>query len=319
MLGKDIRCFLPLLLISLLSTIASAHQESAITAISWPDSITSQMMLGKKLFFDNRLSKDNQSSCATCHQFDKGGSAPVDRPAMFNGEKTRYNATSIYNLDPYYILGWVGHLSSAQDQLNRLVSGEKVMGLSWAELVKKLQTDEQYVASFNTIFKAPISIDTISRAIVSYEQALITPSPFDDYLQGDESAVSADVVKGYDLFQRYGCIACHQGRNVGGNLLQKIGIVVPYQTNVKVLPIADLGRFNYTNSEQDIQVFKVPSLRNVAQSGPYLHDGSFTELKEVIKLMGKHQLGRDIPDKDVFLIETFLQSLTGKVHPELLP
>ncbi len=305
--------------LAIFSSLSFAHQEAAITPVTWPDSITPQMLLGKQLFFDVKLSKDNQSSCATCHQFDKGGSIPVDRPFMFNGEKTRYNSTSIFNLNQDYVLGWLGHISTAQDQLNRLMSGKNVMGLSWSELVSKLQADAQYVASFKKVFNAPISMGTITRAIVSYENALVTPAPFDRYMLGDESAVSADVLEGYDLFQRYGCIACHQGRNVGSNLLQKIGIVIPFQPIGKALSVADLGRYNFTNKPQDRQVFRVPGLRNIEKSGPYLHDGSIAELSQVIKLMGTHQLGRDIPQSDVNLIEIFLQSLTGKVHPDLLP
>jgi cytochrome c peroxidase len=305
--------------LAMMSTLSLAHQDTAITPIAWPNSITPQMLLGKQLFFDTRFSKDNQLSCATCHQFDKGGSIPVDLPTMFNGDKTRYNSTSIFNLNPDYFLGWVGNLNSAQDQLNQLMGGKKVMGLSWEELVTKLQANDQYVATFKKVFNASISIDTITRAIVSYEQALVTPSAFDRYLQGDELAVSSSVLAGYELFQRYGCIACHQGKNVGGNLLQKIGILTPYKPGLEGESVAGLGRYNFTNVQQDMQVFRVPGLRNVAQSGPYLHDGSIAELKAVIKLMGKHQLGRDIPDEDVNLIEAFLQSLTGKVHPELSP
>lgn len=295
------------------------HSEVMITAISWPEKITPQMRLGKQLFFDTKLSKNDQISCASCHEFTAGGSVPIAKPTQFIGSQVRYNPSSIFNLNLNYKMGWIGHIASPTAQLNRLVSGKKVMGLSWEELQRKLRADSDYVEQFEQVYGQGITKETISDAIVSYENALTTPAAFDRYLEGDSQAISKEALKGYDLFQRYGCIACHQGQNVGGNLLQKIGAVVPYHPDLDALPKADLGRYNFTGVKSDIQVFRVPSLRNVAQSAPYLHDGSISELSEVVRLMAKHQLGRSINDADVQLIIAFLQSLSGSVHPELMP
>lgn len=311
--------YFSVLLMSFASVFSFANQGAPISTVSWPQTITDEMKLGKRLFFDKKLSKDNQLSCASCHQFDKGGSLPVSHSKQFNGQYSRYNPSSVFNLNRDYKLGWVGHLNSAGHQLEALIGGQKVMGLSWQGMIKKLNNEPSYVKAFNKVYDRPISKETITKALVSFEMALTTPSDFDKYLKGEINAISAEAKKGFELFQGYGCIACHQGRNVGGNLLQKLGIVIPYKEVKESLPVAELGRFNVTNMGQDIQVFRVPSLRNVADSSPYLHDGSITDLKNVIRLMAKHQLGRNIPDGDVDLIEAFLQSLSGQPHPELMP
>jgi cytochrome c peroxidase len=304
--------------------ISFANSQMAITPIKWPDNITAQMLLGKRLFFDKILSKDKKIACVSCHLFPNGGSVDKSRPIMYSGKMAGHNSTSIFNLSTNYKLGWIGQLSSIEHQFEKLVKGKKVMGLSWEEIVERLRNDASYVKQFNEIYPSKIggqsvTKKTVSAAVVAYESALITPSPFDRYLLGDQRAISDNAKQGYQLFQRFGCIACHQGKNVGGNLLQKLGVIVPYNPPGSEKHTAHLGRYNLTKRNEDKQVFRVPSLRNVALSGPYLHDGSIQDLQDVIKLMAKHQLGRSISEQDKLLILEFLLSLSGTVHPELLP
>lgn len=300
------------------SALAFSHPQESITTIEWPDVITDEMLLGKRLFSDKILSAENSSACVTCHQFEHGGSSPESHPVMTTGYPTKYNSPSIFNLNTNYRLGWVANLQSAGHQLNGLVEGQKVMGLSWAQIVQRLNSHTEYKKMFQKVYASAANPENITQAITRYEHALTTPSPFDRYLAGDQSAVSEDAIKGYDLFKRYGCISCHQGRNVGGNLLQKLGVIEPYKKKGE-LKEADLGRYNKTKNVNDMQVFRVPPLRNVANTGPYLHDGSIDSLRAVIILMAKHQLGRTMTDSDVSLIEAFLHSLTGSPHPELIP
>lgn len=301
-----------------------ASSQMAITPIEWPDNITAKMLLGKRLFFDKILSKDKKIACVTCHQFPNGGSVAESRPVMYSGKMTGHNSTSIFNLSTNYKLGWLGQLSSIEHQFEKLVNGKKVMGLSWKEIVTRLRSESAYVKQFEEIYPSAlgeqsITKQTVSAAMVAYESALMTPSAFDRYLLGDQRAISDNAKQGYELFHRFGCIACHQGKNVGGNLLQKLGVIIPYNPPGSEKDTAHLGRYNVTKRNEDKQVFRVPSLRNVALSGPYLHDGSIQDLQDVIKLMAKHQLGRQISESDSLLILEFLLSLSGKVHPELLP
>jgi cytochrome c peroxidase len=150
-------------------------------------------------------------------------------------------------------------------------------------------------------------------AVARFEETLITPAPFDRYLLGDQSAISAEAKRGYELFKSHGCVACHQGVNVGGNLYQKFGAL---QSAFEIATDADKGRHNVTRDSGDVGVFKVPSLRNVALTAPYFHLGTVTELKEAVRIMGSSQLGRSLPDDEIALIVAFLNSLTGEV-PQL--
>jgi len=306
------------------SPYSFAHQIDSITPIQWPEKITPKMLLGKRLFFDKRLSRDDETSCASCHQFDRGGSSFEKRSILYSGQLTKHNSTSIFNLTQNYNLGWIGQLASAEFQLNNLIAGKKVMGLSWEEIEQRIKQDAEYVKLFAKVFAAKelrgeINRESISQAIVAYEHALTTPSPFDLYLQGDKSAITEQAIQGFELFQDYGCVSCHQGKNIGGNLFQKLGVFKEYQPGASTEDSTYLGRYNYSGKNKDKQVFRVPSLRNVALTSPYFHDGSIDDLETVIKLMAKHQLGRSLTSLDIARIIAFLQSLNGMPHPELIP
>ena len=295
------------------------YAREPVSAVHYPVKITPEMLLGKKLFFDPLLSENRQTSCASCHLFSHGGSYPLAKTPMHNGSKSRYNSPSVFNLSQNYPLGWEGQLISMQEQMHNLVTKQAKMGLSWDNIENRLRQQADYDARFSRLYPEGITRETITRALVTYQLALTTPSPFDAYLQGDESAISEDAILGYELFKRYGCVSCHQGQKIGGNLLQKIGVIEPYAYDPDDSSQASLGRYNTTENEADIQVFRVPSLRNVADTPPYFHDGSVSTLEDVITLMARHQLGREIPETDISLIVAFLQSLSGSPHPTLMP
>lgn len=297
----------------------TAHAREPISPIEWPQQITDEMLLGKKLFFDPLLSQKQDMSCASCHLFEHGGSIPKAKALQDNGTLSRYNPSSVFNLSHNYPLGWEGQILSIQQQISTLMFKESIMGLNWEQLVTRLKADPQYPEQFKTIYEEGITPDTVALAITQFEIGLSTPSPFDAYLKGDEQAISEDAQLGYELFKRYGCVSCHQGEKVGGNLLQKLGVIEPYAYDPDSNSPTNLGRYNTTNSEQDIQVFRVPSLRNVADTPPYFHDGSVDNLEQVVSLMARHQLGREIPATDIRLIVEFLKSLSGLPHPELMP
>jgi cytochrome c peroxidase len=157
----------------------------------------------------------------------------------------------------------------------------------------------------------PISYDNMARAIGAFERKLLTPGPLDAFIAGDDSALSGEQLAGFDVFVSAGCIACHQGAAIGGGLYQKLGAIKAY-------PTEDLGRAEITGNEADRQVFKVPSLRNVVKTGPYLHDGSIQQLDDMIRLMGEYQLGISLDGDQVSAIRAFLEALTGSVDTELI-
>ena len=212
-------------------------------------------------------------------------------------------------------LHWNGEFVRPEDQIDRVLKVS--LKTTWQEIIQKLQQDPDYVADFSRIYRDGMQVSTIKDAIITYERSLITPnSRFDKYLRGDQQAITEPEKQGYALFKSYGCIACHQGINVGGNMFQKFGVMNNYFTDRGNITQADLGRFNITHQEEDRYRFRVASLRNVALTGPYFHDGSVAELGDAVRIMGRLQLGRELSDTDVTDLLAFLRSLTGEVPPQ---
>ena len=210
-------------------------------------------------------------------------------------------------------LSWDGRDASLEDQARGPLHNPLVMGSNWDQVVEKLMADPAYVDAFKQLYKASPNAKNISDAIATFERSLITPNAkFDRYLRGDKAAISADEVRGYQLFKNYGCIACHQGVNVGGNMFQVFGVMGDYFKKRGNVTPADLGRFNTTKNDADRHVFRVPSLRNVAVTPPYFHDGSAATLEDAVDVMFLYQLGRPAPKGDKELIVKFLRTLTGE-------
>ena len=200
-----------------------------------------------------------------------------------------------------------------EDQVDGPVNGHVEMASNWPEVIQKLKTDKRYPGQFRKLYSDGITEANIKNAIAEFERSLITiNSRFDRYLLGDEQAISDEEKHGYQLFKAYGCVACHQGHNVGGNLFQKLGVMGDYFAQHPEESEADRGRFNATKNREDLHVFKVPSLRLVVLTPPYFHNGSKKNLVAAIHTMAEFQLGRKIPDNDLRAIIAFLYTLPGE-------
>jgi len=278
---------------------------------------TAKVELGRKLFIDARLSQDNAVSCASCHDFSRGGADPRPRSVGVRGEIGGANAPSVFNTGLNFRQTWNGSGVSLEDFLERLIKNPKVFDSNWNDVVAKLRQDGDLSRQFESVYGAGITSKAAIDAIATYVRSLMTPSRFDRYLRGDAGAVSTEELQGYARFKSYGCVACHQGVNVGGNMFQKFGVMGDYFAQRGNITPADLGRYNVTKRESDKFVFKVPSLRNVELTAPYFHDGSAATLEAAVEVMFRYQLGRDAPPEDKALIIKFLKTLTGERQPRL--
>ena len=269
--------------------------------------------LGETLFNDPRLSRDWQISCASCHNLQTGGADRKQYSIGVYAAVGTVNAPTVFNVAYNFRFNWDGKFTDLFEHTDALMQRDTVMGSHWPDLLSNLKADPTYRQDFRDIYGNGITQANVIDALVAYETALITPNaPFDRYLRGDQSAISADEKEGYQLFKQYGCISCHQGVNVGGNIFQKFGVIGDYFADRGNITEADFGRFNVTQEETDRYVFRVPSLRNVAMTPPYFHDGSADTLEQAIKIMVKYQLGRPIPPEHVQRIAEFLKTLTGE-------
>lgn len=269
--------------------------------------------LGEKLFNDVKLSHDNTISCASCHNLTMGGTDQLERSVGINSQVGTINAPTVFNAVYNFKQFWDGRAETLEDQIDGPTHAANEMGSSWEEIVDKLKTSPEYVADFDSLYKDGIKTENIKDAIAVFERSLITPnSRFDLFLKGNQDALTSQELEGYRIFKSVGCTSCHQGINVGGNLFQEFGVMGNYFKNRGNITEADLGRFNVTKNEVDKYVFKVPSLRNVAHTHPYFHDGSAKNLEEAVTVMSRYQLGRKLSPEEVNLIVKFLRSLNGQ-------
>ncbi|MGD1897528.1 MAG: cytochrome-c peroxidase [Phormidesmis sp.] len=270
--------------------------------------------LGERLFNEPRLSKNNQISCASCHKIAVGGADGKRYSPGIDNALTKVNTPTVFNVVYNFRFNWDGEHDNLFDHTDSLMQNPTVMGSQWEDIEQKIANIDEYQRAFEAIYDSRISKENVIDAIITYESALITPNAaFDKYLRGETSALSAAEKAGYDLFKTYGCVSCHQGVNIGGNMFQQFGVIGDYFADRGGIRKADLGRFNVTGQDADRHVFRVPSLRNVAITPPYLHDGSAQTLTEAIEVMVKYQLGRPIPDTDIELMAEFLETLTGEM------
>ena len=268
--------------------------------------------LGRKLFDDKRLSADDTVACASCHDLAHGGVDGLPRSRGVGGKLGTVNAPTVYNAALNFALFWDGRAKTLEEQAAGPVANPLEMNESWDTLVAKLKADAEYPALFAQVFKDGVTADNVRSAIATFERTLLTPdSPFDRWIRGDAQALGAEAQEGYQTFKSVGCVACHQGANVGGNMFQRFGVMGDYFRDRGGVTEADYGRFNVTHDETDRFVFRVPSLRNVERTAPYFHDGSAKTLRQAIGVMAKYQLGRPLSDHQTTVIEAFLQSLSG--------
>lgn len=272
-----------------------------------------KVALGKLLFNDTRLSRDDTVACASCHVLAKGGADGRKQPVGIGGQLGRINAPTVLNSAFNFRQFWDGRAASLEDQVDGPVQNPAEMGSDWPSVIEKLARDAAYPAAFRAAYADGLNPANVRNAIAEFERSLITPrSRFDRYLQGERDAISHDELKGYQLFKNYGCVACHQGVNVGANLYQRLGVMQPYFVGDADAEPANRGRAAITGSDEDLHVFKVPGLRNVALTAPYFHDGSIASLEEAVAIMARFQLGVNLPSQDVALIVGFLKTLTGE-------
>ena len=299
---------------------AHAQSEEPIRPIPLTVKLDAKKVaLGDRLFHDKRLSKDNTLACASCHGLDRGGVDGGVGSTGINGAKGPINAPTVFNSGFNFRQFWDGRANSLEEQAAGPIHNPKEMGSNWAEVLGKLSQDVALVATFKESYPDGLQPKNIQDAIATFERSLITPnSRIDKYLRGDKTALKDDELRGYQLFKNYGCVACHQGVNVGGNMFQVFGVMGDYFAKRGGITEADLGRFSVTKNEADKHMFKVPSLRNVALTAPYFHDGSAKTLNDAVEVMFKFQLGRVAPQQDKELIVKFLHTLTGEFRGQPL-
>lgn len=263
--------------------------------------------LGKKLFFDTGLSRDGTISCASCHHLPGSGADPSPFSFGVDGEEGAIHSPTVLNSSFNFAQFWDGSVKNLQEQAKGPISNPVEMASDMASAVSYVKTRSEYAKAFKKNYKEGLTEETLVDAIAEFEKALFTPnSRFDKYLRGDKEALNEGEKKGYQLFQDYGCLSCHNGINIGGNMYQQFGALSIYESKKD-----NLGRFNVTKDEGDKYFFKVPTLRNIALTAPYLHDGGAVTLKEAISKMMEHQVGI-VPQKgDIDKIEAFLKTLTG--------
>jgi cytochrome c peroxidase len=275
-----------------------------------------KVALGRMLYFDARLSKNQDISCNSCHALEKFGVDNEPTSPGHKGQRGGRNSPTVFNAALHVAQFWDGRAANVEEQAKGPVLNPGEMAMPDSKAVEKvLSSMPEYVDAFKKAFpgdKKALSFENAAKAIAAFERKLVTPGKWDAFLGGDKAALTDAEKEGFLKFVEAGCTACHNGPAVGGQLYMKLGLVTPWPND------KDLGRFEVTKNEADKQVFKVPSLRNVEKTAPYFHDGSVATLPEAVKLMGKHQLGKDLSDADVGSIVAFLGTLTGELPKDLI-
>jgi cytochrome c peroxidase len=269
--------------------------------------------LGRMLYYDARLSKNHDVSCNSCHQLDAFGVDGEPTSPGHRGQRGDRNSPTVYNAALHLAQFWDGRAADVEEQAKGPVLNPIEMASPSEAFVEQvLASIPGYVEAFGSAFPdddPSLSYENMARAIGAFERKLITPSRLDAFMAGDLDALSEQEQRGLAAFIGTGCTSCHSGATVGGQMYRKLGFVFPYETE-------DPGREKVTGAAADRHVFKVPSLRNVAKTGPYFHDGSIDSLEEAVRLMGYHQIGVKLDDTQVADIVAFLGALTGEIDTE---
>ena len=286
-----------------------------------PPTIESQakVELGKALFNDSRLSGDGRINCSSCHDLRAGGDDGRPFSVGMADQITAVNAPTVLNSGLNFAQFWDGRVRTLEEQIRATVASPVEMGGDWHAIERTLRADLALEQRFDALYEDGVTAANVIDALAAYVRALVTwDSPFDRYLRGDAQAIGDDAKAGLELFTRFGCVSCHQGRNIGGNLFQHFGVMGDYFATHGTVSPADYGRYNVTGREEDRYKFKVPSLRNVAGTAPYFHDGSAATLDEAVRVMVEYQLGRLVTPEQITQLVAFLETLSGEVDGELL-
>jgi len=283
------------------------------------DANPAKVELGKKLFFEPRLSKSGFLSCNSCHNLATGGADNLPSSIGHKWQLGPINSPTVLNAKFNLAQFWDGRAKDLKDQAGGPIANPGEMASTHEAAVTVLQSIPEYTASFNKVYGVDkIGIEQVTDAIAAFEETLVTPnSRFDKWLLGDDGAISEPEMAGYTLFKTKGCVACHNGVGVGGGSYQKFGVVKPYKDT------ETLGRYNVTKEEKDKYFFKVPLLRNIELTAPYFHDASTWDLSETVDVMAEYQLGIKLTEAENQKIVAFLKTLTGEqpaiVYPILPP
>jgi cytochrome c peroxidase len=293
-----------------------ASMPSAENPIT-PEKVT----LGRILFYEPRISVDGTVSCSKCHPIALYAADGLRKSMGHNCTENPRNDPTVFNAASQISEHWIGNRTSVEDQAKQAVTGPPAFGMPSYESVEKvLRSYTQYQALFKAAFpsdKEPVTVDNFAKAVGAFERTLVTPAPLDAFLKGKKDAMTEQQKRGLGAFMDQGCTGCHFSPFVGGQMYQKFGLFEPYWKYTKSEKI-DEGRYVVTKKESDKYVFKVPVLRNVAMTRPYFHDGSVGGLEEAVRIMGKIQLGKDLPEEQIQDIVAFLHSLTGKIPDNVM-
>lgn len=280
-----------------------------------------KVLLGKTLYYDKRLSKDENVSCNSCHDLERYGVDNLPTSPGDEGETGDRNSPTVLNAALHFVQFWDGRAKDVEEQAGGPILNPVEMGIPNEEfLLERLSGIEEYQTMFREAFPDqdnPLTYGNIQNAIGAFERTLLTPSDFDRYLEGDISALDEQQKKGLEKFIDNGCTTCHMGVLLGGNMYHKFGVYDEYWEHTQSEKI-DEGLASVTGKEAQKFMFKVPSLRNVEKTYPYYHDGSVEELGEAIRIMGKTQLNQDMTKEEIAQIQAFLISLTGEVPEEAM-
>ena len=274
-----------------------------------------KVALGFALFHDTRLSVDNTVSCASCHALETAGVDNKQYSEGVGGQLGGVNAPTVYNAVYNFVQFWDGRAKTLADQaagppLNPI----EMASASFDEIIAKLEKDRKFASEFRKVYPDGLTEANITDAIEEFERTLITPdSRFDKWLRGDDSALTADELAGYELFKKYDCATCHAGPNLGGLSYEIMGLRRHYfEERGMELTVEDNGRFKETGIERDRHRFKVPGLRNIEHTWPYYHDGTRLNLEDAVRDMGLYQSGVELTQNEVDRITSFLNTLTGE-------
>ena len=308
-----VACIGSLVAATLVRPLAETVDSEPITPVPPVEALEpAKIELGHRLFHDRRLSRRDSVSCATCHDLTRSGDDGRARAPAADGELLDFNASTVFNAALNARLNWRGNFRTLEEQNEAVLLDPRLMNTTWPELLAKLRADSEYRAAFGAHYGGRPEREHVLDALATFQRSLLTPDgPFDRYLRNERDAITVDEARGYQLFKGYGCSACHQGANIGGNLFQKFGVFYSPFAERGTVNAADLGRYTITGREGDRSVFRVPSLRNVAVTAPYFHDGRIASLDRAVEIMGRSQLGRELPQQDIDLIVKFLGTLTG--------
>jgi cytochrome c peroxidase len=276
------------------SNLSPPAEQEPISPIPEPPAADPRKVaLGEHLFDDPRLSRDGVVACSSCHDIRSNGASKHQFDRIPNGPELPFNAPTVFNAGLSFRLNWQGNIRTLEDQAEASLTDPRRMGVSLDTDISVLMHEEGINRQFEAAYGHGPDRKSLLDAIATYERTLLTPdSRFDRWLRGDADALSAEALSGYQLFKSFGCVSCHQGVNVGGNLFEQSGV------------------FHKLASDQPL-ILRVPSLRNVAVTAPYFHDGSASNLTIAVRKMGYAQLNRTLSDEQIHAIVAFLDSLTG--------